>query len=75
MIPFSPHTHSIGRYLVSPQSQATENGFTASVAIRSGHGSGTHAKVYRFIPRFLTSDDALRYALAQGRQTLQALAA
>ncbi len=72
MIPFASHSQAIGRYLVSPHSRATDGGFAASVSIRSGHGSGTYTKVYRFLPRFPTAEDALRYALLQGRQTLAA---
>lgn len=71
MIPFVEHTLAVGRYLLSPRSQADADGqYAASVTIRSGRGSGTHAKVYRFVPRFATSEGALQYALDQGHNRL-----
>ncbi|EHR69442.1 hypothetical protein BurJ1DRAFT_0560 [Burkholderiales bacterium JOSHI_001] len=66
-----------GKYLVSPLVRRTDAGcFAASVSIRSGQGSGTHDRVYRFEPRFSTPEGAQRFAAEQGRQwLLQRLAA
>jgi len=58
---------SIGKYLVSPLSRLTDAGdYTASLSIRSGRGSGTHDRVYRFTPRFTTQQGALTFAANQG---------
>ncbi|WP_341891157.1 hypothetical protein [Variovorax sp. YR752] len=38
----------------------------ASVSIRSGRGNATHDRVLRFARAFDSSDQAARYALAQG---------
>ena len=60
-------TFSVGKYLVSPLTRKTEGGaYTASVSIRSGRGSGTHDRVFRFIPHFPTRESARRYAAEQG---------
>ena len=57
----------IGKYLVSPLTRLTADGdYAASVSIRSGHGSGTHDRVFRFVPRFATHDGARAYAIEQG---------
>ena len=64
---------SVGKYLVSPLTRLTDTGdYAASVSIRSGHGQGTHDRVYRFTPRFATHEGASRYALEQGIGWLQA---
>jgi len=58
---------AVGKYLVSPLITRTDSGrFAASVAIRSGHGSATHHRVLRFVPRFDTRASARRYAVDQG---------
>jgi len=58
---------AVGKYLVSPLITRTDSGrFAASVAIRSGHGSATHHRVLRFVPRFDTRANARRYAVDQG---------
>ncbi|WP_051094333.1 hypothetical protein [Bordetella sp. FB-8] len=56
-----------GRYLVSPIiSPHTDGGFSASVSIRSGRGTGTTDRIMRFLPRFPSHKAALRYATAEG---------
>lgn len=63
---------SVGKYLVSPLTRTTESGqYTASVSIRSGSGSGTSDRIYRFIPEFETREGALQYAVAEGHSWLQ----
>ncbi len=63
---------SVGKYLVSPLTRTTESGnYTASVSIRSGSGSGTSDRVYRFVPEFATREGALQYAVAEGHSWLQ----
>ena len=62
----------VGKYLVSPMSRLTPDGdYASSVSIRSGRGSGTHDRIYRFIPRFATHEGARSYALEQGVSWLQ----
>lgn len=57
----------MGRYVLSPVSRQTDDGqYTASLSIRSGRGSASHDRVFRFIPLFPTSLAAVQYALAQG---------
>lgn len=57
----------MGKYLVSPLIKLTESGdYAASVSMRSGNGSATHDRVLRFVPRFATSEAAMRYAVEQG---------
>ena len=65
-------TFSVGKYLVSPLTRLTDAGnYAASVSIRSGHGSGTHDRVFRFAPRFATREGARRFAIEQGISWLQ----
>ncbi|MEW6706201.1 MAG: hypothetical protein AB1430_15255 [Pseudomonadota bacterium] len=60
-------TFSVGKYLVSPLTHLTDGGhYAASVSIRSGRGTATHDRVFRFTPRFGTRDGARRYAIEQG---------
>ena len=62
----------VGKYLVSPLTRLTDAGnYAASVSIRSGRGSGTHDRVFRFAPRFATREGARRYAVEQGIGWLQ----
>ncbi|MDT8990340.1 hypothetical protein RQP54_05620 [Curvibacter sp. APW13] len=62
---------SVGKYLVSPSTHTTDDGqFTACVSIRSGRGSGTHDRIYRFVPEFSERDSALRYAVNEGMRWL-----
>jgi hypothetical protein len=62
----------VGRFVLSPITRQTANGqFAASLSIRSGQGSGTHDRVYRFIPLFDTPQAASTYALDQGRSYLR----
>ena len=57
----------VGKYLVSPLTRPSdEGGYIASVSIRSGQGSQTHDRIYRFAGRFATPESATRYAIAQG---------
>ena len=57
----------MGRFVLSPSSRPTDCGrFAASLSIRSGHGSETHDRVFRFVPLFPTSEAASQYALDQG---------
>lgn len=61
----------VGKFLVSPYARITDAGdFTASISIRSGRGIGTHDRIFRFAPRFQTSEGALRYAAVEGRSLL-----
>ncbi|HEV8689866.1 MAG TPA: hypothetical protein VGQ91_06200 [Ideonella sp.] len=65
-------TFSVGKYLVSPLTRLTDAGqYTASVSIRSGQGSNTHDRVFRFLPSFATRESARRYATEQGMNWLQ----
>ncbi|MFZ9297720.1 MAG: hypothetical protein ACO24Y_05260 [Hylemonella sp.] len=62
----------VGKYLVSPLSRLSESGnHLASVSIRSGRGSGTHDRVFRFVPQFDTQEGALQYALAEAHNWVQ----
>lgn len=62
---------SVGKYLVSPSTHTTTTGsYTACVSIRSGRGSGTHDRIYRFVPEFAQRDCALRYAINEGHRWL-----
>ncbi|HET8870530.1 MAG TPA: hypothetical protein VFM48_08795 [Aquabacterium sp.] len=67
MIHSSHHTQTVGRFVLSPITRQTESGhYAASLSIRSGNGSSTHDRVFRFIPLFPTSQAAAHYALKQG---------
>lgn len=71
MITTPENAFSVGKYLVSPSTHTTGNGqFTACVSIRSGSGSGTHDRIYRFVPEFAEQDSALRYAVSEGLRWL-----
>jgi len=60
-------TFSVGKYLVSPLTHLTDaGGYAASVSIRSGRGSATHDRVFRFLPLFRTREGARRFAEEQG---------
>lgn len=57
----------VGKYLVSPLSRRLGPGrWASSVSIRTGRGTATHDRILRFVPEFDSSDNALRYATAQG---------
>jgi hypothetical protein len=72
MNPIPEVNRTVGKYLVSPMTRLTEQGdYSASVSIRSGRGSGTHDRVFRFVPRFATPEGARTYALEQGVQWLR----
>ena len=71
MITTLENAFSVGKYLVSPSAHTTDNGqFTAGVSIRSGRGSGTHDRIYRFVPVFAQRDCALRYAVGEAHRWL-----
>jgi hypothetical protein len=58
---------AVGKYVVSPLVTATDSGrYAAAAAIRSGHGTGTHHRVLRFVPRFTSHESARRYAVEHG---------
>ena len=57
----------VGRYLVSPMSQAREGGgFDALVSIRSGRGMASLDRVMRFTPQFISPQAAMCYARTEG---------
>lgn len=65
---------AVGKYLVSPLVTRTDSGrYAASVAIQSGHGSATHHRVLRFVPRFDTRAGARRYAVDQAKSLLHSV--
>ncbi|HYR26079.1 MAG TPA: hypothetical protein VEQ09_09625 [Aquabacterium sp.] len=41
------------------------------LSIRSGRGSASHDRVFRFAPLFASRDEAVHYAAAQGRDFVQ----
>ncbi len=57
---------TVGKYLISPLVRVAEGGFSASVSVKSGRGSGTHDRVLRLVGLFRTADKARSHALAQG---------
>lgn len=58
--------------MLSPITRQTDSGqYTASLSIRSGRGSMTHDRVFRFTPLFPTDQAAARYALHQGLSYLR----
>ena len=60
---------TVGKYLVSPLTRLTANGWYAClVSIRSGSGSGTHDRVLRLTRLFQCKLAAARYAVAEGLQ-------
>ena len=69
---FQSNRFAVGKYLVSPMSRRLDDGrFSASVSIRSGRGSGTHDRVFRFDARFANHDDAVAHATEQGMSWLR----
>lgn len=65
--PLSTYRQAVGRFTLSTTSRKTACGhFTASLSIRSGSGSGTQDRVFRFLPLFSTAQAALDFALDQG---------
>jgi hypothetical protein len=44
--------------------------YAASVSIRSGRGSMTHDRVMRFVPLFISREQASRFALDQAKAWL-----
>lgn len=62
----------VGRFHLSPGVRPTECGhYAASLSIRSGSGSGTLDRVYRFTPLFASPRAAARFALSQGLDYLR----
>lgn len=59
---------SVGKYLLSPFTRLTDAGhYVASISIRSGNGTASHDRVFRFTPRFRSEQSALAYASREGR--------
>lgn len=59
---------SVGKYLVSPSCRRTESGdYIAITSVRSGTGTGTHDRVFRFERRFACDRSALHFAAHEGR--------
>lgn len=66
------HARTVGRFVLSPITRQTDSGqFEASLSIRSGQGSASHDRVFRFIPLFTTAQAAALYALDQGLSFLR----
>lgn len=62
----------VGKYQLTPSAEITTSGsYTASLSIRSGCGTGTHDRVFRFLPRFGTAAAAKHYAIEQGKSYVQ----
>lgn len=57
------HAERVGNYVVTPLTQTTDTGVTASVSIRRG----MYDRIFRFIPSFPCNAQAAQYALLQGR--------
>jgi hypothetical protein len=58
----------VGKYQLTPSAHVTTSGsFIASLSIRSGHGAGTHDRVFRFLPFFGSAAAAKHYAIEQGK--------
>lgn len=65
-------TFTVGRFLLSPTIKQTACGqYAASLSIRSGRGSGTHDRVFRFNVVFPTPQAGLQFALEQGEGYLR----
>jgi hypothetical protein len=63
---------TVGRFVLSPITRQTANGrFSAALSIRSGQGSATHDRVYRFVPLFDSAQAAAHYAMDQGQSCLR----
>jgi hypothetical protein len=69
----SPHlARTVGRFVLSPITRQTDAGqFAASLSIRSGQGSASHDRVFRFTPLFASAQAAALYALDQGLSYLR----
>jgi hypothetical protein len=71
MTPRDPHSIKVGKYLVTPFTRSTSAGeYIALLSIRSGRGSASHDRIYRFVGRFTTPEAARQHALAQGSSWL-----
>jgi hypothetical protein len=72
LIQSSHDTQQVGRFVLSPITRQTDSGeYAASLSIRSGQGSASHDRVFRFIPLFSDDQAAARYALDQGLSYLR----
>ncbi|WP_284335456.1 hypothetical protein [Comamonas sp. NoAH] len=72
MNPSLSSSQVIGRYALTHTAELTPSGtYAATLSIRSGKGSSSHDRVFRFIPLFLTSAAAICYAIEQGKSYLQ----
>lgn len=68
----TPNRITVGKYLVSPMTRLLDDGgYLASVSIRSGRGSSTHDRVFRFDARFANRGDAVAHATEQGMTWLR----
>jgi hypothetical protein len=64
-------THTFGRFVLSPGAKPAPAGhFHGSLSIKSGQGSGSLDRLYRFTPSFATPQAAADYALAEGFKLL-----
>jgi len=61
---------------VSPLTRRTACGLhvAAAVSIRTGRGSMTHDRVFRFVPIFDSHDEAARFAIEQALAWIDATA-
>lgn len=67
LIHSSPQALSVGRFELSSMTRQTDCGqYAVSLSIRSGRGTNTHDRVFRFTPLFRTAQAAERYAFDQG---------
>ena len=72
MTTFHDQAFSAGKYLITPLSRRIDSGlYTSSVSIRSGRGSGTHDRIFRFVCEFASRELALLHAVAQGHDWLR----
>ena len=63
---------TVGKYLISPLVRVAEGGgYSASVSVKSGRGSGTHDRVLRLIGLFRTPETARSHAVAEGLDYLR----
>ena len=65
--PLNETSFQVDRFCVSPLTHRQADGsFCASVSIRSGRGTASHDRVFRFTPQFSTRESARRYAAREG---------
>lgn len=72
MIPIANTNLTVGRYLISPLIRSADSGgYSASVSVKSGRGTGTHDRVLRLNGHFHTQETAHQYALDEGIAYIQ----